>query len=784
MHDNKYRRRFAVFALGFAFLVTGCASGSNTPPQIPTAPTPPPAPPPPPPTPPPPDDTDFDTTEFQTQTGLAQINALPALEAGALGQDTIVAIIDTGIDLNNPEFQSRLHPQSADLVVAGIVPSDEARAPSLQDEDDHGTPIASIIGAERNNSSIHGVAPSTELLVFRADDDGPEEEVILGGALVEGIRRSATIGVESLNLSLGSNEDGARDDFRFLLSLTSDADIVTAIAAGNESADDPDLSALGALDVIGAPATIIVGAVNSNNNLAGFSNAAGIAQDIFLVAPGVSVQTVRINTPAGAAQSFSGTSASTPHVAGAAAALRSLWPMLTAAETVEILLDTATDLGAPGTDPIFGRGLLNLGAAIEPVGDVSASSVNGTSISIGDINATLSPVFGSGFSSLDDIVVVDRFNRDFRANLNGTVGQSAPDQFNIEAKFSPFFNSEFSTERLSDGTSLTLQLSERDRTATNAEANLFARFNGADAQTDFTDERLSFALTQALNTQQSLTVAQGFSPRSLDRLINAQYQNPFIGDAGFRDLYLSESISAFSSGLRHKLGEQTSADILISYANDDEQFFDGLVDTTTDSSDRAVTNLRIGLTRQSKNLRLRFENGLRRESGAILGADFGADANASTFYSAINANWKPGTHWGVSARYAAGYTVASANGFGGFIGGFSDIVTSQFAVALERRKLFQNNDRFNVGVSQPLRAESGAIDLILPTEFDRLTGETLFSSQSAPLAQTGRALDFEASYAFSAGPLGVIDFNLIHQLYGRDDFTSQTTALIRTRFDF
>ncbi len=65
-----------------------------------------------------------------------------------------------------------------------------------------------------------------------------------------------------------------------------------------------------------------------------------------------------------------------PHVSGAAALVLDAAPFLSAAEVVvELLLASATDLGAPGTDPVYGRGLVDLAAALGPQGPLSVPPV-------------------------------------------------------------------------------------------------------------------------------------------------------------------------------------------------------------------------------------------------------------------------------------------------------------------------------------------------------------------------------------------------------------------------
>ncbi|NNE40775.1 MAG: hypothetical protein HKN14_07640, partial [Marinicaulis sp.] len=68
--------------------------------------------------------------------------------------------------------------------------------------------------------------------------------------------------------------------------------------------------------------------------------------------------------------------------------------------------------------------------------------------------------------------------------------------------------------------------------------------------------------------------------------------------------------------------------------------------------------------------------------------------------------------------------------------------------------------------------------------FDKITEETIFSSRRTPLAPERRQLDFQAGYTLRAGPLGDIDFNLIHQTFGEAGIAPATTALVRGGFDF
>ncbi|WP_411816541.1 S8 family peptidase [Hyphococcus sp. DH-69] len=767
--------------------LTGCGGGgggSQTPftpaPVATPAPTPAPEPEP---TPAP---TEFDTAEYNRQPSLAQISALDAYEAGATGNNIVVTVIDSGIDLDNPEFENRLHPQSADLVIASVVGTDNARdgGPNLQDSDDHGTPVAGIVAANKDDSGIHGVAPFATLLIYRADDDG-EEDILYGSAIREGVNRSANLGVDVINMSFGSDEDGARGDFRQYLTTAKNADIVTVLAAGNDSDANPDLSALGALDVPGAPAAIVAGSVDRFNNISSFSDRAGDAAEIYLVAPGELIRGVTIEGTPGSTRAFSGTSAATPHIAGAAALLRSLWPNLSATEVVDILLTSATDLGLPGTDAIYGRGLLNLEAAVQPIGGASTSSVDGTSVDADDIGGELSDAFGTSFAGLSEIIVFDAYNRDFRTPLGGTIRQSLPTAFNVENSFSPFNDHRFASRRLNDRVSMHLQMSARDRSARSFMNNQIAFAHDRGSKNGLIEETLSVATIANVTDTLSFFVAQGFSGKAADEMTLSTRQTPFLSRAAFTDSFLPKSDSALTSQMRLALSKRLSLDITTSVGDDalyeaTDEFFD--IDPTETTP--TITVARAGLSYSSPKATLRIEQGLRFEEGAVLGADFTGNNEATTIYSAIDGRWRMSPLWQLHGRVSVGLTKSDATLFDQFTNDQLSLVTTQASFAISRDKVFGANDILWIGISQPMQVEAGGVDLLLPTAFDQASQVLTFTPTRASLAADSRRLDFEASYRLLSSEFGAIDLNLIHQTFGAFDLPDQTTALVRSKFSF
>ena len=170
-----------------------------------------------------------------------------------------------------------------------------------------------------------------------------------------------------------------------------------------------------------------MGAVNSSNAIAGFSNRAGTVQNFYLVAPGVGIVTTDIG---GGTTTVNGTSYSAPHVAGAVALTRQRFPALSATQVVNALLAAATDLGAAGTDAIFGRGLLNVSAALAPLGATSLPAAASEAeearamAALGASDMKLGAAFGDSIAlalAATPAIVVDSYDRAFIADLSGYV---------------------------------------------------------------------------------------------------------------------------------------------------------------------------------------------------------------------------------------------------------------------------------------------------------------------------------------------------------------------------
>ncbi len=282
---------------------------------------------------------------------------LPRAWDSATGSDGLVlAILDSGIDLDHPDLAGRL--------LAGYDFVNEDSSPA--DDQGHGTMVAGVAGARTNNGI--GIAGATwrgrilPVKVMNASGVARDPDII------QGIVWAVAQGADVINLSLGGPGDSP-ELCRAVADAVADGVVVVA-AAGNLSPGDPVVEHYPAA----CGGAVAVGAVDGSGNLASFSNS-GTGVD--LVAPGVNLYSTA-RAP-GAVEAYveevTGTSFAAPLVAGAALLLRAADPAASAPAIAERLRRSARDLGAPGFDARYGAGLMDVAAALR---FSSAGSTGGT----------------------------------------------------------------------------------------------------------------------------------------------------------------------------------------------------------------------------------------------------------------------------------------------------------------------------------------------------------------------------------------------------------------------
>lgn len=260
---------------------------------------------------------------------------------GSRGKGITVAIIDTGIDYMHPALGGGFGP--AFKVIGGwdFVNND---ADPLDDAG-HGTHVAGIVAGQ--SETITGVAPEASLIAYKvlgATGSGKESNVIAAVERAADPNQDGNTSdhVDVANLSLGGSGNPDDPGSQAIDNATA-AGVTFAIAAGN-SGVAPDKGA--AFHSIASPGTarsaITVGASDLVDNITTFSsrgpNMKNIAIKPDVVAPGLSI----LSSYRGGYASLSGTSMATPHVAGAAALVKSLHRDWTPAQIKLALMNNST----------------------------------------------------------------------------------------------------------------------------------------------------------------------------------------------------------------------------------------------------------------------------------------------------------------------------------------------------------------------------------------------------------------------------------------------------------
>lgn len=202
----------------------------------------------------------------------------------------------------------------------------------------HGTHVAGIIGAVRNNGiGMDGVADNVWIMAVRAVPDGDEYDKDIALAL----RYAVDNGAKVINTSFGKGFSPHKEWVYEAIKYAASKDVLIVNAAGNDS-QDIDVNETYPNDEVNkkeiSDTFLTVGALNyeyGENLVASFSNYGKRNVDVF--APGVKIYAT---VPGNKYQFLQGTSMASPEVAGVAALLRSYFPTLTAAQVKQIIMQS------------------------------------------------------------------------------------------------------------------------------------------------------------------------------------------------------------------------------------------------------------------------------------------------------------------------------------------------------------------------------------------------------------------------------------------------------------
>jgi thermitase len=270
------------------------------------------------------------------QWDLFRIEA-PAAWDRTQGNGVRVAVVDTGIDGDHPDLESKIVMQK-DLVNNDAVAEDDAFG--------HGTHVAGTIGAATDNGQgVAAVCPGCKLMVAKSGGGGTSG--FTDADIAQGIYWSANNRARVINLSVGGEEFSWA--LKHAVDYAWEHRVVVVAAAGNDDSNAPSYPA-----AYGHAISVV--ATNKSDGKAPFSN---YGKTVDVAAPGVGIWST---VPGGGYETKAGTSMASPHVAALAGLLAS--QDRSPREIRRRIQDTATDLGASGKDKYFGWGLINARKAV------------------------------------------------------------------------------------------------------------------------------------------------------------------------------------------------------------------------------------------------------------------------------------------------------------------------------------------------------------------------------------------------------------------------------------
>ena len=253
-----------------------------------------------------------------------------SVDNSAWGEGVRMAMLDTGIG-QHETLGSRV--RQIDLI-SGDGPAIDLHG--------HGTAVAALMIG--NDGVSQGIIPAANLLSIRiADENGSSNSFLLA----EGIVRAVDEGAQIINISMASYGDSPL--VQDAVAYATEKQVLIVAAAGNEGFSNPAYPA--AYDSV-----IAVGAIDAAGQHLTFSNT-GDAIDVG--APGFEITAA---WPGEEYTSFTGTSAAAPLVAGAlgAALTETQSGVLLPQQALAILENNLNASGAPGDDPFYGGGTLDV----------------------------------------------------------------------------------------------------------------------------------------------------------------------------------------------------------------------------------------------------------------------------------------------------------------------------------------------------------------------------------------------------------------------------------------
>jgi hypothetical protein len=742
--------------------------------------------------------------EYQAQWGLDAVNASAAYARGATGSGITIGITDSGLDSTHSEISITRLSSDSDLSYSDYTPNTRQQR--------HGTMVASVAAGvqEKSDASpMHGVAFDanvTFIAIQLAEPDDTYEPVDLGTDDGAGNVSNAEdftgidnffnqlfgiynrYDVDIINNSYGFSgniidysEAQVRNAFPKTIAEMSQIGTpdsqkkIYVWAAGNAGGYADQGVDFSSPELLAGMAHFIpeiqghslaVASVDENGSISSFSNRCGIAQDYCISAPGADI-TVAYPTSSSDTGIYpqnqtdedysnciqdnscfavaNGTSFAAPFVSGGLAVIAGYFEgQLGSTEIIDRLFITANKTGIYSDKSIYGQGLMDLGAATAPVGQVSAmltENLSGAMVPALFTGIQLtSPSFGDAVSNgvaNQTVIFFDELDAPFRGtvenltsdyrhqivNLDGYehMYQSAPQI--IDSQDNVLEMSNYKNQNLSYGLVNSMHLLEAQQDSN----QFFTYFNKGNS---------SF-VSHGINGSWALGIFQDKDLRYKSQL-RSQFSNP----------WLNFSAGGTSFGSVYKF--QHNLDVAFLVSSGRNRFQANEVFGESNSSTVAMIEL------QPKNSIPSIQFGVLKENDANLGLSgsgaFNGNSGQMTSFVGISDSVSLFGGKFFSSLYIGNSPGTSNNE--GMINSITDIQSSAFGMGFLKQSIFNSGDELLLSIDQPMRTESGEMNLRVPV-YRTKERSVLFNSFGFTLRPSGREIHSKARYMSSYKNIGL-----------------------------
>jgi len=798
----KQNRTLALVLVTLISCGGGGGGGSNNTPVVSQTPTPPSTPP----------SLSFDELkeqyegyyEYQSQWGLNMVNASSAYARGATGAGITIGITDSGLDNSHIEISAtRLSANSA-LSYSNYTPNTRQKR--------HGTMVASVAAGKQDKTDItpmHGVAFEADVLfvaiqlaepdpdydpVDIGDDDGSGN--VSGAPDFTGIDNFFSqlfeiyndYDVDIVNNSYGYSgnindytEAQVRYAFPNTIAEMSQAGTpdsektIYVWAAGNAGGYADQGVDYSSPELLPGMAhyipeiqghSIAVVSLDENGQISDFSSRCGVAQDYCIAAPGGRITAAyptstsdtgiyigntnddnynNCITDNSCYAVTSGTSFAAPFVSGGLAVIADHFEgQLGSQEIVSRLFATANKKGVYADKAIYGQGLMDLDAATEPVGQVSAMmslSLSGPMAPAIFSNIQLtSPSFGDAITNgigNHSVIFFDALDAPFRRSLSSLVSDYRNQIINMDGFRSiqnPISHSVITNESEFEIGGLSIENLSGELVTPYHLLNAKAEKNQFFSYYNYSND--SF-LSHGLNGSWAMGIFKDSQLRS-ERNLRTQFSNPWL------------NFSATGTTFGSKFKGNNKFDIALAISSGRNKFNTNEIFNKRDSSTVALMEI------QPKSKMPSLQLGVMKENDASLGlsgsgAFNGSNNQLTSFVGLSNSLDLAGgimfgsLYWGKSNNMSNEL---------GMLRAVTRLHSSAFGIGFMKSSIVSDNDKLILTVDQPIRIESGKLQLNVPT-YRTKEKNVLFNQMNFNLDPSGREIHTKAQYLSSYKNIGL-----------------------------